>query len=110
MFRRSGSKKPAAAALSGNEEDTLEQVTQSLCYVYGRATRAVSVCTPAYYADIVCERARRYLSDLYDPSVASSEVASMVSGQQGGSTDDVDPAMGGRVKIHDRLKDTMFYI
>lgn len=63
IFRRSaGSQKKAAAGMmGGNEEDTLEQVTQSLCYVYGRSTRAVSICTPAYYADIVCERARRYL-------------------------------------------------
>jgi eukaryotic translation initiation factor 2C len=26
--------------------------------MFGRATRAVSICPPAYYADIVCERVR----------------------------------------------------
>jgi hypothetical protein len=41
-----------------NLADVLEALTQSMCYTYGRATKAVSVCTPAYYADVVCERAR----------------------------------------------------
>ncbi|KAI1412037.1 Piwi-domain-containing protein [Hypoxylon sp. FL1857] len=40
--------------------DELEHVTHGLSYIYGRATRAVSVCTPAYYADLVCDRARCY--------------------------------------------------
>ena len=28
--------------------DVLEALTQSMCYTYGRATKAVSLCTPAY--------------------------------------------------------------
>ncbi|KAI1139351.1 Piwi-domain-containing protein [Hypoxylon sp. FL0543] len=40
--------------------DNLEYLTHALSYTYGRATRAVSVCTPAYYADLVCDRARCY--------------------------------------------------
>ncbi|KAI0835954.1 Piwi-domain-containing protein [Hypoxylon sp. FL0890] len=40
--------------------NSLEHITHGLCYTYGRATRAVSVCTPAYYADLVCDRARCY--------------------------------------------------
>ncbi|CAI6091361.1 unnamed protein product [Clonostachys chloroleuca] len=36
-----------------NIADVLEDFTRSLCYVYGRTTKAVSLCTPAYYADIV---------------------------------------------------------
>ncbi|KAI0107440.1 Piwi-domain-containing protein [Hypoxylon sp. NC0597] len=43
-----------------NAAQSLENVTHGLCYAYGRATRAVSVCTPAYYADRVCDRARCY--------------------------------------------------
>ncbi|KAI8648818.1 Piwi domain-containing protein [Fusarium sp. Ph1] len=49
-----------------NVADVLEDLTQSLCYVYGRTTKAVSLCTPAYYADIVCERARCYLSGMFN--------------------------------------------
>ncbi len=39
----------------------MEKLTHDLCYVFGRATKAVSICPPAYYADIVCTRARIYM-------------------------------------------------
>ncbi|KAH6960072.1 ribonuclease H-like domain-containing protein, partial [Ilyonectria sp. MPI-CAGE-AT-0026] len=51
-----------------NVADVLEDLTQSLCYVYGRTTKAVSLCTPAYYADIVCEGARYIIADLWEVS------------------------------------------
>ncbi|RYP16592.1 hypothetical protein DL765_005053 [Monosporascus sp. GIB2] len=107
IFRKSASNTRAPLVQNGNVEDTLEHVTQGLCYVYGRATRAVSVCTPAYYADIVCERARRYLRDFYDPSLASDDGASTVSGAGGHAE---ASQMAAQVRIHDNLKDTMFYI
>lgn len=46
--------------LDANE---LERITHHLCYVYGRATKAVSICPPAYYAHLICLRARCYISD-----------------------------------------------
>lgn len=51
-----------------NVADVLEDLTHSMYYLCGRATKAVSICPPAYYADIICERARCYLSDLFDMS------------------------------------------
>ncbi len=42
--------------------DEIQGLTHHLCYLYGRATKAVSVCPPAYYADILCERGRCYLA------------------------------------------------
>lgn len=47
-----------AIGLGGGE---LEKITHNLCYHYGIATKAVSICPPAYYADILCERGRCYL-------------------------------------------------
>ncbi|KAJ8105360.1 hypothetical protein OPT61_g10226 [Boeremia exigua] len=41
--------------------DQLQSLTHSLCYMFARATRAVSICPPAYYADLLCERGRSYL-------------------------------------------------
>ncbi|KAH7093186.1 Piwi domain-containing protein [Paraphoma chrysanthemicola] len=41
--------------------DQLQSLTHNLCYTFARATRSVSVCPPAYYADLVCERGRSYL-------------------------------------------------
>ncbi|MCJ1459955.1 hypothetical protein MMC28_010334 [Mycoblastus sanguinarius] len=49
----------------------LEQVTHSLCYLFGRATKAVSICPPAYYADLLCERGRCYLNKALNADVGS---------------------------------------
>ncbi|KAI8062500.1 Piwi domain-containing protein [Gongronella butleri] len=43
---------------NGFTPDALQELTYRLCYIYGRATRAVSICPPAYYADLVAARAR----------------------------------------------------
>ncbi|KAJ5560595.1 hypothetical protein N7513_002994 [Penicillium frequentans] len=75
-----------------------------MCYLFGRATKAVSVCPPAYYADLVCTRARCYLSDLFDPSMASTPEAS-VAGTEGRGQPDFE-----NVIVHPNVKDTMFYI
>ncbi|KAJ5638279.1 hypothetical protein N7490_008158 [Penicillium lividum] len=84
--------------------DVLQDLTHKMCYLFGRATKAVSVCPPAYYADLVCTRARCYLSDLFDPSLSNPE-ASVVGTEGAGQ-------MGGdeNVLIHPNVKDTMFYI
>ncbi|EKG13696.1 Argonaute/Dicer protein PAZ [Macrophomina phaseolina MS6] len=86
-----------------NVSDVLEDLTLNLCYLFGRATKAVSYCPPAYYADIACERGRCYLSDVFESSTASSLVeGSQQEGQGAVSEDDV--------KIHEKLRDSMFYI
>ena len=85
-----------------NVADLIEDLTQSLCYTYGRATKAVSICTPAYYADIVCERARCYLSSVYDtpPHSATPSVAGSAQG----------PVRSEELQVHPKLRDSMFYI
>ena len=84
-----------------NVADVLEALTQSMCYTYGRATKAVSLCTPAYYADVVCERARCYLSEVFE--TPSQSVAGSVGGKPAEVTSE-------DVLIHARLRDSMFYI
>ena len=41
----------------------LQRVTHALCYIYARATKGVSYCSPAYYADRLCDRGRAWLRD-----------------------------------------------
>ncbi|KAI9811569.1 MAG: hypothetical protein M1826_003138 [Phylliscum demangeonii] len=94
--------RPVPAPLKSTA-DVLEKLTHNLCYLQGRSTKAVSVCPPAYYADLVCERARRYLKNVFEPSSESATPAGSVAG----SSLDVDPR---DVVIHDRLRDSMFYI
>ncbi|KAK6430491.1 hypothetical protein LTR95_013357 [Oleoguttula sp. CCFEE 5521] len=45
------------------DADELQGITHALCYVYARATRGVSYCSPAYYADRLCDRGRAWLRD-----------------------------------------------
>lgn len=85
---------PTYGAQAANE---LERLTHDLCYLYGRATKAVSICPPAYYADIVCTRARAHRPEFFDAgdteTVSSIDTAS-VSGRN----------------IHPALRDSMYYI
>ncbi|KAG8984568.1 hypothetical protein FRB90_005224, partial [Tulasnella sp. 427] len=45
------------------QPDALQQLTFTLCHVYARSTRSVSIPAPTYYADIVCSRSANH----YDP-------------------------------------------
>jgi len=92
-----------------NTADALEELTHNLCHLFGRATKAVSLCPPAYYADLLCTRLRCYLPQEFDPadsfatgSVSSSMTSSMTSGARRQTVADV--------KIAENLKDSMFYI
>ncbi|KAI9783161.1 MAG: hypothetical protein M1816_001483 [Peltula sp. TS41687] len=43
--------------------DDFQRLTNNLAWTYARATRAVSVVPPVYYADQACERARLHLRE-----------------------------------------------
>lgn len=100
IFRKGKIPQPAR-----NAADVLEEITHSMCYLFGRATKAVSVCPPAYYADIVCERARCYLSGLFEMSTPGATPTPSIQGG-GGAAD----ARAEDVLIHEKLRNTMFYI
>lgn len=68
-----------------------------MCYAYGRATKAVSICPPAYYADLVATRARIHKDELFDDARTETGELSTRS-----------TAMGRTV--HDKLRNTMYYI
>ncbi|KAK5630231.1 hypothetical protein RRF57_005946 [Xylaria bambusicola] len=88
--------------------DAFEDLTHNMCYLFGRATKAVSICPPAYYADLLCYRARCYLHHLFDPSShGSPDASSMGTSAAGQSWQVPDSSM---VTIHPNVKDTMFYI
>ena len=88
-----------------NHADVLEDLTHNMCYLFGRATKAVSLCPPAYYADLVCERARCYLAGHFDMATPSMTPAQSEAGDGGpGEAADSD------ITVHPKLRDTMFYI
>lgn len=49
----------------GFKADDLQTLTNSVSYLFSRATKAVSLASPAYYADLACERGRCYLHKLF---------------------------------------------
>jgi hypothetical protein len=85
--------------------DKLQDLTHKMCYLFGRATKAVSVCPPAYYADLVCTRARCYMSDLFDPTPSATPAGSVVGGERGERVPEASQAT-----VHLSVKDSMFYI
>ncbi|KAL8792281.1 MAG: hypothetical protein Q9195_005160 [Heterodermia aff. obscurata] len=99
IFRERKVQAPFASAT-----DAFEDLTHNLCYLFGRATKAVSICPPAYYADLVCDRARCYLSGLFDPSPGASPSASVSAGGGGRLPD------ANLIRIHPNVGDAMFYI
>lgn len=92
--------------------DELEKFTHNLCYLYGRATRAVSICPPAYYADLICTRARSYLSEFFDAAeMQSNDDAESKKGGKGGGGGGGGAALSGmNTDVHPKLKNSMYYI
>lgn len=80
--------------------DIVEDLTHKMSYTFGRATKAISYCPPAYYADLACERARCYMANMFEPSEYESTV-----GESTASDTYSEP-----LDVHPSLKDTMFYI
>uniref|UniRef100_A0A0P4W9L5 Uncharacterized protein n=1 Tax=Scylla olivacea TaxID=85551 RepID=A0A0P4W9L5_SCYOL len=46
--------------------DELETLTYSMCHLYSRCNKSVSLPTPAYYAHLAAFRAKVHISDLFD--------------------------------------------
>ena len=80
----------------------IERMTHTLCYLWHRATKAVSIPPPAYYADKLAERGRMYLHDIFTDDV--SDTASQASTQTAGSLQNWDRG------VHPNIENTMFYI
>ena len=79
---------------AGSAADEVEKVSQGLCSAYGRATKAVSIVAPVYLADVLCERARVYLSRVFE-------------GREGAGEQVVE---NRSIQPQERIKDSMFYV
>jgi eukaryotic translation initiation factor 2C len=82
----------------GMDANCLEQVTLNLCHLFGRAPKAVSYAPPAYYADILATRGRAYLFNTLQEDHGADSTT--------GANDDAE----WNGKVHDNLKDSMFYL
>ncbi|KAF7897184.1 hypothetical protein EAF00_005412 [Botryotinia globosa] len=59
-----------------NESDytpeSIQETTNTICFTGSRAFKALSVCTPAKYADILCDRMRCYMKPALDNDFAAT--------------------------------------
>ncbi|KAH7882934.1 ribonuclease H-like domain-containing protein [Phlebopus sp. FC_14] len=89
--------------------DELQGLTNALSYMFARATKAVSLVSPAYYADIACERGRCYLRKLLYGYVGDE-----TTGSGSGSTSEEEVMNEAKALwrngVASSLKDTMFYL
>ncbi|KAF9563867.1 argonaute-like protein [Agrocybe pediades] len=89
------------------QADQLQQLTNSFSYLFARATKAVSLASPAYYADLACERGRCYLHKLLQGLSSSGGSAS--TGNEEAVVQEAKQ-MWGRGVAGNNLKDSMYYL
>ncbi|KIO29143.1 hypothetical protein M407DRAFT_21713 [Tulasnella calospora MUT 4182] len=86
--------------------DDLQRISFSLCHVYARSTRSVSIVPPVYYADSVCTRSKHH----YDPDGAYgnlSDSASQVSTAAGVSQ--AEAIRNAFQPVHPNAAQTMYF-
>ncbi|KAH8986358.1 Piwi-domain-containing protein [Lactarius akahatsu] len=115
------------SSLTAND---VQQGVHTASYLYARATKAVSLVPPAYYADIVCERARYWIHEFLLANTQDDDDASSGTSTCKG-VDSGTSASAGRRKLtreeaenhvfaaaerawgnglHVNLRDSMFYL
>ncbi|KAH9840184.1 Piwi-domain-containing protein [Rhodofomes roseus] len=97
------------------DADTLQQGTHTASYLYARATKAVSLIPPAYYADLACERARFYLNALLNLGDEQSSVGGGSSRGRLSQDEEKERVYQEAMRlwgngIHPNLRESMFYI
>ena len=93
--------------------DGIQGVTNALSYMFARTTQAVSLVSPAYYADIACQRGRCYLRKLFHGYVGEGGTTeSGTRTRSEGAMDDMQEAqrLWGWGVSGAGLKETMFYL
>lgn len=96
---------------NGFKADDLQRLTNDLSYMFERATKAVSLVSPAYWADIACERGRCYLHKLLLGGKDGAE-AKDKKGKKRAEDAVFEKAEGmwGNGVSGPRLRDTMYYL
>ena len=102
---------------NGFKADDLQRLTNDLSYMFERATKAVSLVSPAYWADIACERGRCYLHKLLLAGKDDSADAKDASGKGKKGKKRAENAVFEKAEgmwangvSGPRLRDTMYYL
>ncbi|TVY43663.1 Protein argonaute [Lachnellula occidentalis] len=104
---------------SGYTADELQGITNNICFMSSRTTKGLSVCTPARYADLLCDRLRMYMRPaLENHSRPPALVVPANSGPEWygqqpilwGAAMRPNPPDGRTNPWHPNLDDIMFYL
>ena len=105
--------------------DEVQQGVNATSYLYTRATKAISQVPPAYYADIVCERARYWIHDFLlanakedkaSHSASTGKVAVTGAGRKQPTREEAESHVFAAAErawgngLHPNLRDSMFYL
>ncbi|POY69894.1 hypothetical protein BMF94_7105, partial [Rhodotorula taiwanensis] len=93
---------------SGFTADELQPLVFHLCFTYAKATRAVSVPTPAFYASRLCTRAQLLLSQEDDRTTVISSTSD--SSQERMRQRALVEAQGRLKDIHPDQKERLFFL
>ncbi|KAJ5295954.1 hypothetical protein PENANT_c001G04239 [Penicillium antarcticum] len=92
---------PKANPESAKAADSLQELTHNICYMMGRATRSISYATPAFLADKMCDRARKYmLAEYFSETLPHGP----------GSDGKYPPPPANTVRLHETILSRMAYI
>lgn len=78
--------------------------------MFARATKAVSLVSPAYYADLACERGRCYLHKLLQGLSGSGSTVTGTTGNEEAEVMEKAKTLWHGGVSGKALKDTMFYL
>ncbi len=94
----------------GFKADQLQTLTNEVSYMFARATKAVSLVSPAYYADLACERGRCYLHSLLQGISSSGTTATSGAGDAEEEAVMREAQSMWRNGVGAGLSETMFYL
>ncbi|KAH8993572.1 argonaute-like protein [Lactarius hatsudake] len=88
--------------------DDLQSLTNAVSYTFARATKAVSLAAPAYYADLACERGRCFLHKLLMGFSDTNTTTASGSINEEDVFKEAEKLWNGGVK--GKLKESMYYL
>jgi eukaryotic translation initiation factor 2C len=84
----------------------IQELAFTLCHVYAKATRSVSIPAPVYYADLVCARGVFHMS----PEAHGLQFDDSASSASGGSSFDLNTWRGAFQAINKFLGNRMYFL
>jgi len=84
----------------------IQELAFTLCHVYAKATRSVSIPAPVYYADLVCSRGAFHMS----PDAHGLQFDDSASSASGGSTFDLNNWRSAFRGINKSLGNRMYFL